>query len=355
MFEKIMFRGTLLEASKRMRSTSHVKAGDDVWEPTIGEMQTILQQFQATEMDPLGAWVITRNSVEVNEIRQGGDFWKWTDVMDTMVPYKLRALGISEAFLSGDTNYSNSEAALSIFMDNMDSYRQFVTYRLFSNKIFPLIAVLNGLFKDPSKIVKMNNVSNLMRNLNNQKNLKIPEICWHKSLRQIDTAYTDMLDKLTEKGLPIPLKMWAAAASVDITTLLSDVKEDAQIREAIKKIKEEHGVAQPEQEGDMGFDGGFEESSTKAFVDSLEIRPGNSESLSRRRPLASREFSAPPLTERSKSGKVVHAVYNENAKQKQINENIVKAMKALNDPNVRATVRKRVVAKVGRVPNIMGV
>lgn len=359
MFEKMMFRGTLLEASKRMRSTSHIKAGGDVWEPTIGEMQTILQQFQASEMDPLGAWVITRQDVEINDIRQGGDFWKWTDVMDTMVPYKLRALGISEAFLSGDTNYSNSEAALSIFMDNMDSYRQFVTYRLFTNKIFPLIAVLNGLFKDKSKVVKMNTVSNLMMNLNNQKNLKIPEIRWHKSLRQIDNAYTDMLDKLTEKGLPIPLKMWAAAANVDITTLLTDLKEDSETRQAIAKIKEAHGLAAPNEDGQgddmgMGF-GGMEESSTKRFIDSLEIRPGNSEALSRRRSLASREFSAPPMTQRSKSGKVVHAVYRESEKQKQINENIVKAMKSLADPNVRASVRKKVVAKVGRVPDIMGV
>lgn len=344
MFEKILFRGTLIEASKRMRATTHIQVGDDVWEPTIGEMQTILEQFQMSELDPLGAWVATRNGVQVQDIRQAGEMWKWTDAMDSLVPYKLRALGISEAFLSGDTNYSNSETALSVFMDNMDAYRQFVTYKLFTSKMFPLIAVLNGMFKDKSKALKMNSVSNLMLNLNNQKNLKIPEIKWHKNLRQIDSAYTDMLDKLSGIGLPIPLKMWAAAANIDISTLMNDVSEDQELRKAIKAVK-----GPEESEDNLGY----EESSVKNAVDRLEIRPGNSNNLSRRRAFASREFGSIPMTTRSKSGKVNHAVFNESAKQKTANENIVKAMKVLSDPHRRSEVRKRVIAKLGRVPNIL--
>lgn len=352
MLEKLLFRGTLVEASKRMRATTHLMVGDDVWEPTVGEMQTILQQFQMSEMDPLGAWVVTRNSVQVQDVRQAGEFWKWTDIMDNLVPYKLRALGISEAFLSGDTNYSNSETALSIFMDNMDAYRQFVTYRLFSNKIFPLIAVLNGLFKDKSKVLKMNSVANLTMNLSNHKNLKIPEIRWHKGLRQIDSSYMDMLDKMTERGLPIPLKMWAAAANVDISNLAGDVKEDSELRAAIEDVKKKYG-AKDGSEGEGGEDYGFEGASIRSATERLEIRPGSSTNLSRRRPFNEREFTPIPMVQKSKSGKVNHAVYNETARQKAVNENIVKAMKSLDDPHVRETVRRKVVAKLGQVPNIL--
>lgn len=37
MLEKILFRGTLTEASKRLRSTSHIKVGDETWEPNNAE------------------------------------------------------------------------------------------------------------------------------------------------------------------------------------------------------------------------------------------------------------------------------------------------------------------------------
>ncbi len=348
MLEKLLFRGTLLEASKRMRATTHITTGDDVWEPTIHEMQTILQQFQMSEMDPLGAWVVTRNGVNVQDVRQGGDFWKWTDLMDTMVPYKLRALGISEAFLSGDTNYSNGEAALSVFMDNMDSYRQFVTYKLFSSKLFPLIAVLNGLYKDPKKALPLNSVSNLTLNLNNQKNLRIPEIRWHKSLRTNDSSQMDMLEKLSEKGLPIPLKMWAASANVDISQLMGDLEDDIKIREALKK----HAAPSSGNlnEENMGL-GELEES---RLVEKLELRPGSDRAFRTTRPLLSREFNYVPPTKESKSGKVRHAYLNEDAKTKQINEMIAKASKSLQDPENRLKMRKKVISKLGRIPNILG-
>lgn len=102
LIEKAMYRGTLIEANRRQRAMSHIQAGDDLWTPTSEELMMLVQQFQAAEQDPLGGWITTRNAVQVSDLRPGGDFWKWTDMTDTMSNYKLRALGISEALLSGD-------------------------------------------------------------------------------------------------------------------------------------------------------------------------------------------------------------------------------------------------------------
>lgn len=102
LIEKTMFRGTLVEAGRRQRAMTHITAGDDIWTPSGEELQAYVQAFQAAEFDPLGGWVSTRNAVSVADVRPGGDFWKWTDMADVLVPYKLRALGISESFLSGD-------------------------------------------------------------------------------------------------------------------------------------------------------------------------------------------------------------------------------------------------------------
>lgn len=102
LIEKVMFQGTLVEAQRRQRATTHITVGDDLWTPTKDEMLSIAQQFQLSENDPLGAWIVTRNSIQTNDIRPGGDFWKWTDMTDSLRQMKLQALGISDAFLSGD-------------------------------------------------------------------------------------------------------------------------------------------------------------------------------------------------------------------------------------------------------------
>ena len=102
LLEKVLYRGTLIEASKRQRATSHITVGDGDWEPTDEEISEVLLNFQSSEQETLGAWIATRNGVTVNDVRPAGDMWKWTDAAESLVNIKLRALGLSEAFLAGD-------------------------------------------------------------------------------------------------------------------------------------------------------------------------------------------------------------------------------------------------------------
>jgi len=360
MLEKVLYRGTLTELSKRQRSTSHIKVGDDVWEPTNQEMANVLNQFQQTEMDPLGAWIITRNGVDVNEIRPGGEFFKWTDIIDTMVPYKLRALGISEAFLSGDASYSTAEAALTVFMDNMDSYRQFITYKLFTSKIFPLIAMFHGLYRDAKKARPPTNSANIFYNMNDQKNLKVPGVRWHKSLEgnQAESQF-DMLEKLSEKGFVIPLKMWAAAAQVDITMLMRDLKEDKDIRDSIEKVTgkpaEDQGMgAEDANNMDEGM-GGYEQARLRAKASGTNhpgSYPGSVKAVSKRVGLLDRDFTSVVDGKMAKSGTHVKAIYSEGKAKTKLNEMIAKASEALQDPNRRMAVRKQVAEKLGNKANM---
>lgn len=182
LIEKTMFRGTLIEAARRQRAMTHVTAGDDLWTPTGEELLALVSQFQAAEFDPLGGWVATRNAVSASDLRPGGDFWKWTDTADVLVPYKLRALGISEAFLSGDSSYNAQESAYSIFLETMNSYRLHLTNRIFISTLFPMIAVANGLYKPGAEQFKRGSVSQWLASAANRAGLKIPTIHWHKSL-----------------------------------------------------------------------------------------------------------------------------------------------------------------------------
>lgn len=239
LIEKTMFRGTLVEASRRQRATTHITAGDDVWTPTGEELQALVSQFQQAEFDPLGGWVSTRNAVQLTDIRPGGDFWKWTDMGDQLIPYKLRALGVSESFLSGETSYAAMESAYSLFLESQNVYRNHMTNAIFYSTLFPLIAVANGLYKPgtpESAKLKNSQISKFLMHSNNKANLLIPKLMWHKSLEAKGEESTfDMLEQVSEKGVPIPLKQWMAAAGLDKDTLLKDLKEDNELRKLLEK------------------------------------------------------------------------------------------------------------------------
>src|SRR5690606_38214125 len=147
LLEKTLFRGTLTEAHKRQRALTHITAGDDNWTPSGEELFQLVQMFQEAEQDPLGGWITTRNAVQATDVRMAGDIWKWYEVLDALTPYKLRALQISESFLTGDASYAAAESAYQTFLEQMDSYRGHLTSAVFYQKIFPLIALVNGLYK----------------------------------------------------------------------------------------------------------------------------------------------------------------------------------------------------------------
>lgn len=234
--EKTLFRGTIVESNKRQRSMLHVAMGDDNHEYTPEEMAETVNQFQLADLDPLGAVLGTRNNVTATEIRQGGDFWKWTDTIDILTPYKLRALGFSEALLSGDANFSNVETAYSVFMEICDMARSELVYEVFTNKILPMIAVSNEFYKEGRK-ENLNSRKDVQYQLNNYQDLDIPTIKFEKELTaRREESLMDTLEKLQEKGMPVHLRTFCAAGNVDYDALLSDAEHYEKDNEKISKL-----------------------------------------------------------------------------------------------------------------------
>ena len=332
LIEKTMFRGTLVEAARRQRATTHLTAGDDLWTPSTEELQALVQQFQLAEYDPLGGWVSTRNAVQATDIRPGGDFWKWTDMADILVPYKLRALGISESFLSGDASYASAESAYSTFLETMNAYRNQLTHAIFYSTLFPLIAVANGLYKDPSNRVKGNRVSEYLSVASNRANLKIPQLIWHKSLeaKGEDNKF-DMLEKASDKGVPIPLKTWMAAAGVDPEVLEKDLREDKQYRAQLAQYTGKDTTHEGEdEEGDEDFD---PEEAMEASMRQFTTQSINDPDIQRRKASwASRNFGEYADQGQTRTGKPKY-VHNARMKQRDVNGKLAKiAAMADKDP-----------------------
>lgn len=341
LLEKLMYRGTLVEASKRMRSILHVAAGiDGEWEPTSEEMNAITQMFQTADMDPLGAIVTTRNGVSPQEIRQGGDFWKYTDIIGDTTPIKLRSLGISEAFLSSDVNFSTSEVALSTFLESQRTYRDMATQKLFYQKLFPAVAVANGLFKDGVTRKSFD----LGFAANDNTFLKIPEVRWHKSLQSTNDRDTfEMLEKLTEHGVPIPLRMWCAAGGIEVESLIRELQQDGEDRQRLEKMAKQAGAAgvdfggkdSEDYDGDSGLKDseGGEEAGFRSRVTGSGIK---------RIPLLARQFG--DLSEAftfSRTGKKKH-VFRPVEANRRANEQIAKATANMSDPSYYQNITSKV-------------
>lgn len=242
LIEKNLFRGTLVESARRQRGILHLMLGDgDEWEPTQAEMQMAMELFQNADADPLGAVVATRLGISADELRQGGDFWKVTDLWNDTTTMKLRALGVSETFLSGEANLNTADTGLTVLIEQMRAYRDNFTQRFFYNKLFPLISATNGFtLNNKGKLsIKGNLLADLnpMEShslLNDGSRLLIPSVHWSKSLKpEGDSTYLDMLQTLSEKGVPVPLRAMAAAGGFNLDSLLASQEDDF---ETIRKL-----------------------------------------------------------------------------------------------------------------------
>ena len=172
--------------------------------------------------------IVSRNS--------GGPDWSISDIWGDTVPVKLRALGISEAFLSGESNFNVVDAAISTFMENLQDYRDKFTRKLFSQKVFPLISLVNEFYADDegkarieeiSKTVYDQNISSLMYQIQDTSSLMIPKVEWEKNLKPTgDEALLSQLETLRGMGVPIPLRVMAAAGGFNLDSLLASRGDD---------------------------------------------------------------------------------------------------------------------------------
>jgi len=121
--EKALWNATISSARRRARSITHISAGiENVWEPTGADLNELVTMFMQSEEDPVGAYVVTRNGVEVNEVRPGSDFWRISEEWDMLTNGKMRAMGLNETFLciSGDSLIPTKEKGI-IRIDEMSS------------------------------------------------------------------------------------------------------------------------------------------------------------------------------------------------------------------------------------------
>lgn len=301
LLEKSLSRGTLEMSYRRQRPILHVVAGDENWDPSQEEMRTLSDLFLAADLDPLGAVITTRVGVQPQEIGGTSDMWKWTDNVDVLTSMKLKGLGMPDGLLGGDMSLDSVSATLTVFIKQLRSLRDYLTRAFFYEKFFPYIAVTNnhrrdiiapfeerGSFRRTSQFapfyeradgVGFNYTDRYVERANDADvdlgDYITPYVMWHEGMRpEGDKEYLDLLMSLSQAGVPIPVRMIAAAGGQDIDDLLNGAPDDLAQREKVSQIMQ----AIKEMSGED--QGGSDEYATLSRA--LGVKPG--------KPLSKREF-----------------------------------------------------------------
>lgn len=257
LLEKALIKGTIETAQRRQRPIMHIQAGiQDEWEPTNQELSELASYFLSADLDPISGIVVTRNGVNISDVKNPRDLWGWNDIFDFSTNAKMRALGVNDAVLSGDASFNTLESSLSAFMDNVSNTRDIMTNATFKNRIFPIIAYknnykVNNASKDSSTILASN--KNIITSkstitaggtslfeLGDISQYNIPDVQWIKQLKpKADKDYLELLKELKDLGVPIALRAFAAAGGENIDDLVNSMEDDNDMRlEIAEKYKD---------------------------------------------------------------------------------------------------------------------
>ena len=266
-YEKNLFRATLGESVRRVRGVTHMTLGDDTWAPLPEDFNAYVNALQQAAADPISAIYATRPGVSFEDILEGGSFWKVDDLWGTLPTLKCRALGIPESLVSMDGSFA-LEGGIQIVLDLFKDRRDYI-YSALLRPVLVLVAFMNKFLQDnvPENVRELvqdaedNHVAYLEFLLRYghvaEKYLRLPKIRWTKSLDiPVSTDYLDMLDKLAEKGWPVPFRILAAATGFDPYEILNDQNEDIKLRERFAQYVKETAKFATNDDDDGGFSGG---------------------------------------------------------------------------------------------------
>jgi len=118
--QKALLDTTVVSLRRRAAGVLHIIAGDERWEPTQEELSALAGMWMQAEEDQGGGIVATRSGVQADRGASAqGDAWKLSDEWAFLSEGKMRALGVSDAFLSGESTFCVVGSTLILTKDGL--------------------------------------------------------------------------------------------------------------------------------------------------------------------------------------------------------------------------------------------
>jgi len=230
MYEDFVVNASLAIAQRHAAPLRIFKLGDPQtgWMPSEEDEAAFVDMLSAAESDPLAAIVMHHNvSCELVGVQERvlliSKEWEFIERV------KLLALGVSKAFLVGETSFAASVAGLQTLLERLSTLRNKIENEWLVKKTMRPVAEMNEFYKRPESEL----AHRLRIKTPDQMELLIPKIKWHKNLEPTqDVAILNIWRDLKERGL-VSERTYTAGAGVDIDAERKNIAEE-------KKYKEKH-------------------------------------------------------------------------------------------------------------------
>ncbi len=202
--EKSLINATLIGHRRRAGPITQIAVGSEQREPTGEQIDALVAAHVAADEDNVSSTIGTRYDVQFNQVRGSlAEMWKWEDSAQFLLESKLRAFGISEQMIMGETNIDTSIAP-TIFMERLKAHRKYVTETVLMQKFFRGLATVHNFRRRSKAELDHKIIIN-----DDDHELQLPTIVWQKSLdTTADMQRADLLDKMEEVGLPVTQEEW---------------------------------------------------------------------------------------------------------------------------------------------------
>lgn len=244
-YETALWNASLTGVRRRNRAILLVQAGiEDKWVPNDEDIASLSSLFMQADEDPTGAIVAVRNGVEVSEVRDATAIWGISQEFEFLSTLKMRALGVSEAYLNGETNVSNMETASTSLAKSVNAYKDFMLREIYTKQLFPTFARIHNIQKrTQAELDHRIRISGKTKITAREAMdipldaLVIPDLATEDTLRpQQDPAYLEVLSQLKGEGVPIPIRLLASAAGLDLNKIMAMMEEDFLLRKRITQL-----------------------------------------------------------------------------------------------------------------------
>lgn len=112
---------------RRASPLTVITAGiENIWEASPDELQAIMELVMAAEEDVVHPTIALRNGIEIHTESGWSELTKWMEQWDVLKNAKLQAIGMNEAFASGEASWSYLESMLSLGMERIRNFRRFI-------------------------------------------------------------------------------------------------------------------------------------------------------------------------------------------------------------------------------------
>lgn len=230
MYEDFVVNASLAIAQRHAAPLRIFKLGDPQtgWLPDEDDEAAFTEMLSIAEGDPLAAIVMHHNvSCELVGVQDKvlliSKEWEFIERV------KLLAMGVSKAFLVGETSFAASVAGLQTLLERLATLRNKIEHDWLVRKVMKPVAEMNEFYKRPESEL----AHRLRIKSPDQMEPIIPKLKWHKNLDPTqDVAILNIWRDLKERGL-ISERTYTAGAGVDIDAERKNISEE-------KIFKEKH-------------------------------------------------------------------------------------------------------------------